>query len=112
VDGILVIYDQNKTNIEQTLNEFKKLQPTIKFIIEKELHESISFLDLTIHREEGKFLFSIYRKPTQTGIIIPNDSCHPHEHKTSSIKTQQSAQLPNNKGRKRNGIKHHQKHTT
>jgi hypothetical protein len=67
------------------LNEFNKLQPTIKFTIEKELHESVNFLDLTIHREEEKFLFSIYRKPTQTDIIVPNDSCHPHEHKTSSI---------------------------
>jgi hypothetical protein len=27
----------------------------------------------------------MYRKPTQTDTIIPNDSCHPHEYKTSSI---------------------------
>jgi hypothetical protein len=67
------------------LNDFNKLQPTINFTIEKELQESITFIDLTIHREEEKFLFSIYRKPTQTDIIIPNNSCHPHEHKTSSI---------------------------
>jgi hypothetical protein len=30
--------------------------------------------------------FEIYRKPTHTDIIIPNDSCHPYEHKTSAIK--------------------------
>jgi hypothetical protein len=29
--------------------------------------------------------YTIYRKPTQTDIIIPNDSCHEHEHKISSI---------------------------
>jgi hypothetical protein len=29
--------------------------------------------------------FSIYIKPTQTDIIIPNSSCHPYEHKVSSI---------------------------
>jgi hypothetical protein len=29
--------------------------------------------------------FSIYRKPTQTGIIIRNSSCHPYEHKLSGI---------------------------
>jgi hypothetical protein len=67
------------------LNEFNKLQPTIKFTTKKELHESINFLDLTIHREEKKLLFSIYRKPTQAEIIIPKDSCHPHEHNSSSI---------------------------
>jgi hypothetical protein len=35
VDDILIIYDQNKTNINHTLNEFNKLQQTIKFTIEK-----------------------------------------------------------------------------
>ena len=31
------------------------------------------------------FSFEIYRKPTATDIIIPNDSCHPREHKTAEI---------------------------
>jgi hypothetical protein len=30
--------------------------------------------------------FSIYRKPMQTDIIMPNSSCHPYEHKLSGIK--------------------------
>jgi hypothetical protein len=29
VDDIVIIYDQNKRNIEQTLDEFNKLQPSI-----------------------------------------------------------------------------------
>jgi hypothetical protein len=41
--------------------------------MEKEEHQSINFE------------FAIYRKPTQTDIIIPNSSCHPHEHKRSGI---------------------------
>jgi hypothetical protein len=28
-------YNQNKTNIEQILNEFNNIQPSIKFTIEK-----------------------------------------------------------------------------
>jgi hypothetical protein len=28
---------------------------------------------------------TIYRKPTQTDIMIPSDSCHQYEHKSSSI---------------------------
>jgi hypothetical protein len=32
---ILIIYDQKKTDINYTLDEFNKLQPTIKFKIEK-----------------------------------------------------------------------------
>jgi hypothetical protein len=30
--------------------------------------------------------FSIYRKPTQTDIIISNSSCHPYKHKLLGIK--------------------------
>jgi hypothetical protein len=44
---------------EQTLNEFNKLQPLIKFTMEKELHEEINFLDLTIHRKDKRLEFSI-----------------------------------------------------
>jgi hypothetical protein len=73
------IFLEPTTKPEQTLNEF-----IIKFTIEKELNDSISFLDLTIHREEENLLLSIYRKPTQTDIIIPNDSFHQYEHKFSS----------------------------
>jgi hypothetical protein len=85
VDDILIIYDQNKTNIKHTLNEFNKLQSSIKFTMEKEIHYSINVLDLTIHREEENLKFTIYRKPTQTDIIIPSSSCHPNEHKRASI---------------------------
>jgi hypothetical protein len=86
VDDILITYDIRKTNINDTINEFNKLQPTIKFTIEKENHKSINFLDIGIHREKENFQFSIYRKKTATDIIIPSDSCHPQEHKTSGIK--------------------------
>jgi hypothetical protein len=85
VDDIFLIYAQRKTNIDEALATFNKQQPTIKFIVEKELHNSISFLDLSIHLKEKEFEFTIYRKPTETDIIIPDDSCHPHEHKISNI---------------------------
>jgi hypothetical protein len=39
VDDILIIYDQHKTNIEQTLEEFNNIQPAIKFTTEKEKQE-------------------------------------------------------------------------
>jgi hypothetical protein len=85
VDDILIIYDQNKTNIDHTLNEFNKLQQTIKFTIEKKQQESINFLDIGIHRKDKNLQYSIYRKPTQTDIIIPKNSCYPYEHKLSGI---------------------------
>jgi hypothetical protein len=39
VDDILIILDQQKTNIEQTLEEFNNIQPYINFTIEKEQQE-------------------------------------------------------------------------
>ena len=65
---------------------FNKLQPTINFTIEKEKHKSINFLDIGIYRGRENLQFSIHRKHTATDIIIPNDSCHPQEHKISGIK--------------------------
>jgi hypothetical protein len=86
VDDVLIIYDQNKTNIEQILNKFNNMQPSINFAIEKEQHEKINYLDIIVHRKVKRLEFSIYRKPTQTDIIISNSSCHPYEHKLSDIK--------------------------
>jgi hypothetical protein len=54
-------------------------------MIEKEMQNSVNFLDLTIYRKERKLKFAIYGKHTQTDIIIPSCSCHPHEHQISSI---------------------------
>jgi hypothetical protein len=84
-DDILIIYNQRITNIEQTLNEFIKLQNTINFAIEKAKQKSINFLDLRIQQNNKNLQLLIYRKSTQTNIIIPNSSCHPHKHKLPSI---------------------------
>jgi hypothetical protein len=54
VDDILIIYNQNQTNIEETINEFNKLNNNIKFTIEKEHDNSINFLDITIYRKNTK----------------------------------------------------------
>jgi hypothetical protein len=56
-----IICDQNKTNIEQTLNEFNniQLQPSIKFTIEKEQHKKINYIDITTHHKDKRLEFSI-----------------------------------------------------
>jgi hypothetical protein len=38
------------------------------------------------YREQSKLSTDIYRKPTFTDMIIPNDSCHPKEHKVTAIR--------------------------
>jgi hypothetical protein len=53
----------------------------IKFTIETEKHNTLNYLHLTITNKYNKLTFGIYRKPTNTDLIIHNDSCHPYEHK-------------------------------
>jgi hypothetical protein len=67
-------------NLKETFTEFNKQKPTIKFTIQKKLHNSINFIDLLIHRRVKKLEFAIYRKLTQTDTMIPNDSGYPHGH--------------------------------
>lgn len=50
----------------------------INFIIYREHHNSINFLDVTTQWKNGKLEYEIYRKLTQADIIIPKDSCHPY----------------------------------
>ena len=54
----------------------------MKFTLEEEQNNRINFLDITITKNKEGLSFEIYRKPTATDIIIPNNSYHPRENKT------------------------------
>ena len=86
MDDILVIYKEDKTNIHMMLEDFSNLAPSMKFTLEEEQNNRINFLDITITKNQEGLSFEIYRKPTATDILIPNDSCHPREHKTAAIR--------------------------
>jgi hypothetical protein len=60
-----------------------QITPKLKFTLE-EINHKINFLDITIQREHH-ITTSIYRKPTSTDSIIPNDSCYPKEQKIAAI---------------------------
>jgi len=85
VDDILIVYNEKETDIHLVLEQFNNTITTMKFSIEKEMNNSINFLDITIHKNHGNISFSAYRKPTTTDMIIPKDSCHPQEHKQAAI---------------------------
>jgi hypothetical protein len=105
VDDILIIYNQKKTNKDETLAELNKHKTNIKLTIEKEQHNSTDFLDLTIHRKKIQLEFAIYRKHTKTDFVIKNDSCHPYEHKISSINYLMNSVQQRAKGKGLNIIK-------
>jgi len=82
VDDILLVYIDT-TNIHKVLDEFNILTPKLKFTLEEDQNNQINFLDITIKKNHKGLSFDICRKPTTTDIIIPKDSCHPNEQKTS-----------------------------
>ena len=86
VDDILIVYKESKTNIHNILDAFNNTVPNLSFTLEEEVENKINFLDVTITRNYNSLNFDIYRKLSFTDTIIPNNSCHPREHKLSAIR--------------------------
>jgi hypothetical protein len=86
VNDILMIHDENSTDIHEVHTAFNDLAPMIKFTIEKETDNNLNFLDISIQNTGNKLLFNIYRKPTATDIIIPQDSCNPPAQKHAATR--------------------------
>jgi hypothetical protein len=85
VDDILIIYNPQKNNISNTLNEFNATHHKIKFTMEQQSQNTLNYLDITIPIHDKELNFGIHRKPTTTDLILRNTSCHPQEHKKSAI---------------------------
>jgi len=86
VDDILIIYNGNITDVEQVLSSFNDVTASLTFTLEQEKENKLNFLDLSIIKATDKISFGIYRKPTTSDIIIPNDSCHPTEQKLAAMR--------------------------
>ena len=86
VDDILVVYKDNLTNIKDILNLFNNVTPGRVFTLEQEQNGRLNFLYLPIPKGTSELTFEIFRKPTTTDIIIPNDSSHPLEQKLAAIR--------------------------
>ena len=69
------------------LHEYmNNLRSRIKFTIEIAPNNTINFLDLTIEAsKESGFVYKIYRKPTNSGSIIPYTSHHCTPHKMAAF---------------------------
>ena len=59
----------------------------MSFTIETEQNNKISFLDINVFHEQGKFITSAYRKPTFTGVYTHFDSFIPDTYKIGMIYT-------------------------
>ena len=77
-----------------SIKQFKKFKkylsskhPNINFSSEKENEGRLSFLDVNIFREKGKFVTNVYRKKTFSGVYTNFDSFILETYKTGLIKS-------------------------
>jgi hypothetical protein len=75
VDDIM-IFHQNKIN-EDAINNYMNIHKHSEFKLTAEESNNISYLDLSIHRDNHNLQMGIYRKPTQTDTNIHFTSNHP-----------------------------------
>jgi hypothetical protein len=85
VDGILIVYNTQHKNIDNTLNDFNTIYRRIQFSMEAESNNRTKFIAISIVRTRSNLKFGIFRKPTATDIMIHSMSCHLVENKFVGI---------------------------
>ena len=78
-----------KSNLVLTLqNHLNNIEPSIQFTVERETEWKISFLYVTVCRQDdGQLSTKVYRKPTHTERYLSFDSHHPVVHKRAVTKS-------------------------
>ena len=84
VDDTFLLY-RSKEHIGKFGLYLNCQHPNIKFTSEIEENNSISFLDIKINRDNNRFLTSVYRKPTFSGVFTNFDSFIPLSYKSGLI---------------------------
>ena len=86
VDDIFVLFS-SLDQVEKFKSYLSSKHPNINFSLEKENEGRISFLDVNIFREKGKFVTNVYRKKTFSGVYTNFDSFILETYKTGLVKS-------------------------
>jgi hypothetical protein len=84
VENILIIFDQDKTNIKTITDFMNKIHPHLQSEPTREEYNTITYLDLTTHRHAHHLELGIHRKTTQTDSTIHYTFNHPPQHKLAA----------------------------
>jgi len=76
VVDILIIFDANRTTEKKNSQWFNGKDTYIKFKLSVENNGCVRFLDLNIQRKPDRIELGVYRKESNTDIIIHNNSNH------------------------------------
>ena len=86
VDDIFVLFESAK-HLSKFHTYLNTCHPNMSFSFEQELNEKLSFLDAEVSRQQGKFVTSVYRIPTFSGVYTHFDSFLPEVYKVGMIYT-------------------------
>ena len=78
---------RSKSHAEPFFQFLNSKHRNIRFTIEREPEGKVPFLDILIQKRGGRFGFSMFRKPTFTGLGLNFLSECFHQYKINSIKT-------------------------
>ena len=86
VDDTFCMFD-NKSQSIHFLQFLNSLHPSLVFTTELEQNNALPFLDVLVQKHHNKFLTTVYRKPTFTGMYQRWESFSPIKLKTNLIQT-------------------------
>ena len=75
------------THAQDIANALNNLRPTIKFTLESEQNNSLSFLDTVVMKGADSFKFKIHRKSTNNNLIIHAMSHHHYPTKLTALRS-------------------------
>ena len=80
VDDIFVLFESAE-HLSKYRDYFNTRHPNMSFSFEQEKNGKLSFLDVEVSREKGKFVTTVYRKPTFSGVYTHFESFLPTVYK-------------------------------
>ena len=86
VDVIFVLFESAE-HLSKFLDYFNTRHPNMSFSFEQEKNGKLSFLDVEVSREKGKFVTTVYRKPTFSGVYTHFESFLPTVYKFGMVYT-------------------------
>ncbi|XP_057299414.1 uncharacterized protein LOC130630029 [Hydractinia symbiolongicarpus] len=86
VDDVFVLFS-SPSHLPLFKDYLNRQHINISFTFECEADKTLPFLDVSVSRNESKFVTSIYRKPTFSGVYTNYNSFLPEEYKTGLIMT-------------------------
>ena len=85
VDDLFTYFDSVQ-QCDAFLNRLNNLHPYLKFTVEHEQNNTLSFVDVRVEKSNDEIVTSIYRKPTFTGQYIVFDSYCSYLYKVNLVK--------------------------